>query len=57
MVGAAWLAVAAVVGVLIGRMIRERDGQVPRVPEPPATGAEAHSPPHRVHGRSRQHRS
>ena len=31
-VAAAWLAVAAVVGVLVGRMIRERDRQVPPPP-------------------------
>lgn len=54
MVAAAWLAVAAVVGVLVGGMIRERDRQVPPAPEPPpATDAEAH----RVHGRRRQPRS
>ena len=29
---AAWMAVAAVVGVLIGRMIRQRDRQVPERP-------------------------
>ena len=31
---AAWLVVALVVGVLIGRMIRRRDAQVPRGVEP-----------------------
>jgi hypothetical protein len=31
-VAVAWPAVAAVVGVLVGRMIRERDRQVPPAP-------------------------
>ena len=31
-VGAAWLVVATAVGVLVGRMIRERDRQVPPPP-------------------------
>ena len=36
---AAWMVVAAVVGVLIGRMIRQRDRQVPDRPaEEPAPG-------------------
>ena len=58
MVAAAWLAVAAVVGVLVGRMIRERDRQVPPGPEPPpSTGAGETGPTHRVHGRGHQRRS
>ncbi len=37
---AAWMVVAAVVGVLIGRMIRRRDRQVPDRPTAaPASGA------------------
>jgi hypothetical protein len=32
-VAVAWLAVAAIVGVLVGRMIRERDRQVPPAPD------------------------
>lgn len=58
MVAAAWVAVAAVVGVLVGRMVRERDRQVPPEPEPPAaTGPEKDVPRHRVPGWGRQRRS
>jgi hypothetical protein len=56
-VAAAWLAVAAVVGVLIGRMIRERDRQVPPAPEPPPASPQPPARTHRVHGRDRQRRS
>ena len=52
---AAWLAVAAVVGVLIGRMIRERDRQVPPAPGRPED-ASPESPPRRAVGRGRQKR-
>jgi hypothetical protein len=54
-VAAAWLAVAAVVGVLIGRMIRERDRQVPPAPDTPE-GEGEDDPRRRVHGRGRQQR-
>ncbi|MHA6621766.1 hypothetical protein [Pseudonocardia sp. DLS-67] len=58
MVAAAWVVVAAVVGVLVGRMIRERDRQVPPAPDPPtATGREKDVPRHRVPGWGRQRRS
>jgi hypothetical protein len=54
-VAAAWLVVAAVVGVLVGRMIRERDRQTPRPPEPPpATGTGEGERTHRVHGWGRR---
>jgi hypothetical protein len=57
-VAAAWLAVATAVGVLIGRVIRERDRQVPRPPDPPPTADTARAnPTHRVHGWGRQRRS
>jgi hypothetical protein len=57
-VAAAWLAVATVVGVLVGRMIRERDRQVPPAPEPPpSAGAGETGPTHRVHGQGHQRRS
>jgi hypothetical protein len=57
-VAAAWLAVATVVGVLIGRMIRERDRQVPPALEPPpAPDPETPARTHRVHGRGRQRHS
>jgi hypothetical protein len=56
-VAAVWLAVAAVVGVLIGRMIRERDRQVPRAPEPPPPNPQPPARTPRVHGRGRQRRS
>ncbi|GAA0908794.1 hypothetical protein [Pseudonocardia zijingensis] len=47
-VAAAWLAVAAGVGVLVGRLIRERDRQVPPSPEPPpATRRGPADPVHR----------
>jgi hypothetical protein len=56
-VAAVWLAVAAVVGVLIGRMIRKRDRQVPSAPTPPpptdsTTGED--DPTRRVPGRGRR---
>ena len=51
MVAAAWLAVAAVVGVLVGRMIRERDRQVP---PPPADVPEDERKENQARGR--QHR-
>jgi hypothetical protein len=56
---AAWLAVATVVGVLVGRVIRQRDRQAPSSPAPPpATESEARSKaddgPRRVHGRGRR---
>lgn len=53
MVAAAWLAVAAVVGVLVGRMIRERDRQVPPAPGPPPD-ARRDSPMHRLSGWGRR---
>jgi hypothetical protein len=57
-VAAAWLVVATVVGVLVGRMIRERDRQTPRPPDPPpATGTGRDEPTRRVHGWGRQRRS
>ena len=57
-VAAAWLVVAAVVGVLVGRMIRERDRQVPPAPQPsPAADAEAHTREQRVHGRGERRRA
>ncbi|TQM15734.1 hypothetical protein [Pseudonocardia kunmingensis] len=51
----AWLVVAAVVGLLVGRMIRERDRQVPGAPDAPAPGAREGTRP-RVVGRGRQRR-
>jgi hypothetical protein len=57
-VAAAWVVVATAVGVLVGRMIRERDRQVPPAPEQPtATGGEGDVPKHRVPGWGRQRRS
>jgi hypothetical protein len=56
-VAAVWLAVAAVVGMLVGRMIRERDRQVPRAPEPPPANPQPPARSQRVHGRGRQRRS
>ncbi len=56
MVAAVWLAVATVVGVLIGRMVRLRDRQVPPAPAPPPashTGTAGDSPP-RVRGRGKR---
>ena len=59
---AAWMVVAAVVGVLIGRMIRQRDRQVPEgsarrpAPGPPsgAVGSDgSRLPPVAGRGRSR----
>ena len=51
---AAWLVVATAVGLLIGRMIRERDRQVPPPGDAPAPTADRPSP--RVEGRGRQRR-
>jgi hypothetical protein len=56
-VAAAWLAVATVVGVLVGRMIRHRDRQVPTAPDPPpptSSDVEKDVPTRRVSGRSRR---
>ena len=39
----AWLVVATVVGVLVGRMVRARDRQVPPAPEAPAGAEDASS--------------
>jgi hypothetical protein len=50
-VAAAWLVVATAVGVLVGRMIRERDRQVP---PPPADVPEDERKENRTRGR--QHR-
>jgi hypothetical protein len=50
-VAAAWLVVATAVGVLVGRMIRERDRQVP---PPPADVREDERKENRARGR--QHR-
>jgi hypothetical protein len=58
-VAAAWLAVATVVGVLVGRVIRQRDRQVPSSPAPPPA-AESGPPTdkddvrRRVHGWGRR---
>jgi hypothetical protein len=55
-VAAAWLVVAAVVGLLVGRVIRERDRQVPPSPDAaPAPAADEGRAP-RVEGRGRQRR-
>jgi hypothetical protein len=60
---AAWMVVAAIVGVLIGRMIRQRDRQIPDRPaEEPAPGTPARAvgsdgsrlPPAVGRGRSRR---
>ena len=52
----AWLVVAAVVGLLVGRMIRERDRQVPSAPDAaPAPRTDEGARP-RVMGRGRQRR-
>jgi hypothetical protein len=56
-VAAAWVVVAAVVGVLVGRIVRERDRQVPRAPEQPTTAGDQDVPKHRVPGWGRQRRS
>jgi hypothetical protein len=56
---AAWMVVAAIVGVLIGRMIRQRDRQVPKGHgTTPAAGGDADAqraklPPAVGRGRSR----
>ena len=55
MVAAAWVVVATAVGVLVGRMVRERDRQVPPSPEPRAQADADDDPEHRVPGR--RHRS
>ncbi len=57
MVAAAWLAVATVVGVLVGRVVRQRDRQVPREPAPPPApeaGAGKDDTPRGVPGRGRR---
>jgi hypothetical protein len=56
-VAAAWLVVATVVGVLVGRMIRERDRQVPPPPDVAPEAKTEESPTQRVEGRGRQQRS
>jgi hypothetical protein len=50
-VAAAWLVVATAVGVLVGRMIRERDRQVP---PPPADVPEDERKENRARGRQRR---
>jgi hypothetical protein len=56
-VATAWVVVAAVVGVLVGRMVRERDRQVPPAPEQPTATGDTDVPRHRVPGWGRQRRS
>jgi hypothetical protein len=56
---AVWLAAATVVGVLVGRVIRQRDRQTPSSPAPPPateSGArtDADDGPRRVHGWGRR---
>jgi hypothetical protein len=56
-VAAAWLAVAAVVGVLVGRVMLVRDRQVPRAPDPPrpsSSDVTEDVATRRVSGRSRR---
>jgi hypothetical protein len=52
-VAAAWLAVATVVGVLVGRVVRLRDRQVP--PAPASHSETEGDAPRRVPGRGRRH--
>ena len=40
-VAVGWVALAAVVGLVVGRVIRNRDRQIPRTPPPPAAGEPA----------------
>ncbi len=51
MVAAAWLVVATAVGVLVGRMIRERDRQVPL---PPAEVSEDERKENQARGRQQR---
>ena len=55
-VAVAWLVVAAVVGVLVGRMIRERDRQVPPARDTAPAGEPEKDRTQRTPGRSRQQR-
>jgi hypothetical protein len=50
----AWLAVAAIVGVLVGRVIRQRDRQVPPAPDTAPVPHPDH--PSRASGRGRPRR-
>ena len=56
-VAAAWLVVATAVGVLVGRMIRERDRQVPPAPGTAPEAKSKEDPTQQVPGRGRQRRS